>query len=126
MSRSFKKHCGSTICSAIDKPWIKQRHSAMRAKERDLLRLQIIYPKNDYCYPIPREGYDWEIKLSTLLREIIFLMIGSKWLGFAGCRHQKLKQESINVFILYLGQFVFLFVFCNKDLQRNRKSNLKA
>jgi len=30
----------------------------MRAKERDLLRLQIKYPENDYCYPIPEEVDD--------------------------------------------------------------------
>jgi hypothetical protein len=23
--------------------------------ERDLLKLQLIYPEDDYCYPIPRE-----------------------------------------------------------------------
>ena len=55
MSRSHKKHCGGTICSGMDKPWKKQWHSTMRAKERDLLRLQIMYPEDDYCYPIPRE-----------------------------------------------------------------------
>ena len=27
----------------------------MRAKERDLLNLQIKFPERDYCYPIPRE-----------------------------------------------------------------------
>ena len=27
----------------------------MRAKERDLLNLQIKFPENDYCYPISRE-----------------------------------------------------------------------
>ena len=55
MSRSYKKHCGSKICSSSDKLWAKQWHSSMRAKERDLLRLQIINLENDYCYPIPRE-----------------------------------------------------------------------
>ena len=55
MSRSYKKCCGSAICSGSDKLWRKQWHSTMRAKERDLLNLQIKFPENDYCYPIPRE-----------------------------------------------------------------------
>ena len=55
MSRSYKKHCGSAICSGSDKWWRKQWHSAMRAKERDLIRLQLKFPDDDYCYPIPRE-----------------------------------------------------------------------
>jgi len=58
MSRSHKKHCGATICSSNDKPWKKQWHSAMRAKERDLLQLQIKFPEDDYCYPIPEEVDD--------------------------------------------------------------------
>jgi hypothetical protein len=33
----------------------------MRARERDMLRLQMKYPEKDYCYPIPREASDlWE------------------------------------------------------------------
>ena len=56
MSRSHKKYCGSSfVCYRSDKPWRKQWHSAMRAKERDLFRLQMKFPENDYCYPIPRE-----------------------------------------------------------------------
>ena len=55
MSRSYKKHYGSTICGGSDRVWRKQWHSAMRAKERDLLRLQQKYPEMDYSYPIPRE-----------------------------------------------------------------------
>ena len=30
----------------------------MRAKERDLLYLQLKYPEEDFCYPIPREVDD--------------------------------------------------------------------
>jgi hypothetical protein len=30
----------------------------MRARERDMLILQMKYPENDYCYPIPREVDD--------------------------------------------------------------------
>ena len=30
----------------------------MRAKERDLFRLQMKFPEDDYCYPIPREVDD--------------------------------------------------------------------
>jgi len=49
MSRSFKKHCGSSfVCYRSDKPWKKQWHSAMRAKERDLLNLQIKFPVNEF------------------------------------------------------------------------------
>jgi len=56
MSRSRKKHCGSPVVSCrSDKSWRKQWHSAMRAKERDLFRLQMKYPERDYCYPIPEE-----------------------------------------------------------------------
>jgi len=55
MSRSHKKHCGSTICGGSDRQWRKQWHSAMRAKERDLLIQQQKYPERDFCYPIPRE-----------------------------------------------------------------------
>jgi len=55
MSRSYKKHYGSTICGGSDKLWRKQWHSSMRAKERDLLIQQQKYPETDYCYPIPRE-----------------------------------------------------------------------
>ncbi|MCL2180520.1 MAG: hypothetical protein FWB83_05280 [Treponema sp.] len=58
MSRSHKKHCGMGICSGQDKPWRKQWHSAMRAKERDLLNLQLKFPEDDFCYPIPREVDD--------------------------------------------------------------------
>ena len=58
MSRSYKKHCGNTICTGSDRLWRKQWHSAMRAKERDLFRLQMKFPENDYCYPIPREVDD--------------------------------------------------------------------
>ena len=56
MSRSYKKHCGSSfVCYRSDKPWRKQWHSAMRAKERDLLIQQMKFPEDDFCYPIPRE-----------------------------------------------------------------------
>ena len=58
MSKSHKKHCGSSICSGSDKLWRKQWHSAMRAKERDLLTLQLKYPEEDYNYPVPREVDD--------------------------------------------------------------------
>jgi hypothetical protein len=62
MPRSYKKHCGSTfVCYGSDKPWRKQWHSAIRAKERDLLNLQLKYPEEDYCYPIPKEVSDlWD------------------------------------------------------------------
>ena len=57
MSRSYKKHYSSTFaCYFSDKPWRKQWHSIMRARERDLFRLQLTYPEDDYCYPIPREA----------------------------------------------------------------------
>ena len=56
MSRSRKKHCGAPIISCrSDKPWRKQWHSAMRAKERDLFRLQMKFPERDFCYPVPNE-----------------------------------------------------------------------
>ena len=59
MSRSHKKHCGSSyVCYSSDKPWRKQWHSSMRAKERDLLNLQLKHPEEDYCYPIPKEVGD--------------------------------------------------------------------
>ena len=59
MSRSYKKHCGSSfVCYRSDKPWRKQWHSSMRAKERDLLLQQQKYPEKDFCYPIPREVDD--------------------------------------------------------------------
>jgi hypothetical protein len=33
----------------------------MRARERDMLRLQMKYPEKDYCYPISREVSDlWD------------------------------------------------------------------
>jgi hypothetical protein len=28
----------------------------MRAMERDLLNLQLVYPEKDFCYPVPREA----------------------------------------------------------------------
>ena len=55
MSRSYKKHCGFTICSGSDKSWRKQWHSLMRARERDLFILQKKNPEMDYCYPIVKE-----------------------------------------------------------------------
>jgi hypothetical protein len=59
MSRSYKKHCGSSVvCYHSDKLWRKQWHSAMRAKERALLGLQMKRPEEDYCYPIPKEVGD--------------------------------------------------------------------
>ena len=59
MSRSYKKHCGSTCCRCrSDKPWRKQWHSNMRAIERDLLILQLKYPEEDFCYPVPEEVDD--------------------------------------------------------------------
>jgi hypothetical protein len=59
MSRSHKKHCGlSFVCYRSDKPWRKQWHSAMRARERDLLNLQMKCPEEDFCYPVPREAGD--------------------------------------------------------------------
>lgn len=57
MSRSYKKHCGSSfICYRSDKPWRKEWHSVMRTMERDMLRVQLHYPEKDYCYPVPREA----------------------------------------------------------------------
>jgi len=78
MSRSYKKHCGSTIaCCSSDKPWRKQWHSAMRAKERDLLSLQLKYLENDYCYPIPKEvGNLWDAPSDG----------GSQWM-YSGFEH---------------------------------------
>jgi hypothetical protein len=59
MSRSHKKHCGSSyVCYSSDKPWRKAWHSAMRARERDMFILQMKYPENDYSYPVPREVSD--------------------------------------------------------------------
>ena len=59
MSRSYKKHCGSSHTSCrSDKSWRKQWHSSMRAKERDLFIRQIKFPDDDYCYPIPEEIED--------------------------------------------------------------------
>ncbi|MCL2270075.1 MAG: hypothetical protein FWC24_01900 [Treponema sp.] len=59
MSRSYKKHCGSSfICYRSDKPWRRQWHSAMRARERDLFIQQKKYLEDDYCYPIPKEVSD--------------------------------------------------------------------
>ena len=56
MSRSYKKHCGSSyVCYRSDKPWRKQWHSKMRAKERDLLIQQIKHPERDYIFPLSRE-----------------------------------------------------------------------
>ena len=58
MSRSYKKHCGSPYGTASNRMWKKQWHSAMRAKERDLFRLQMKFPEEDYFYPIPKEVDD--------------------------------------------------------------------
>lgn len=55
MSRSRKKHYGSTFASGSDKPWRKQWHSAMRAKERDLLISQMKNPEVDFIFPVPNE-----------------------------------------------------------------------
>jgi len=56
MSRSRKKHCGAPVVSCgSDKLWRKQWHSAMRARERDLFRLQMKFPERDFCYPLPNE-----------------------------------------------------------------------
>ena len=78
MSRSYKKHCGSSIvCYHSDKPWRKQWHSTMRAKERDLLNLQLKYPEEDYCYPIPKEVGDlWDAPSDG----------GSQWM-YSGFEH---------------------------------------
>jgi len=59
MSRSYKKHCGSSfVCYRSDKPWRRQWHSTMRAKERDLLILQKKHLEDDYIYPDPKEVSD--------------------------------------------------------------------
>jgi hypothetical protein len=60
MSRSHKKHCGSSVFGGFcrDKWWRNAWHSAMRSKERDMLILQMKYPEDDFCYPIPREVDD--------------------------------------------------------------------
>jgi hypothetical protein len=59
MSRSYKKHCGSSfVCYSSDKGWRKMWHSAMRARERDLFSRQMKFPDEDLCYPIPREVDD--------------------------------------------------------------------
>jgi hypothetical protein len=59
MSRSYKKHYGSTIvCCSSDKQWRKQWHSAFRAKERALLIRQMKNPEEDYSYPVPKEVGD--------------------------------------------------------------------
>jgi hypothetical protein len=62
MSRSRKKHCGIACCGSTsysaDKPWKKQWHKAIRAKENDLLKLQQKNPEDDYSYPVPNEAGD--------------------------------------------------------------------
>jgi len=84
MSRSYKKHCGSSVvCSHSDKPWRKQWHSAMRARERDLLIQQNKYPEIDYCYPIPKEVGDlWDAPSDG----------GSQWM-YSGFEHYYFEQS---------------------------------
>ena len=83
MSRSYKKHCGSSfVCYRSDKPWRRQWHSAMRARERDLSRLQLKYPEDDYCYPIPREAGDLYNAPSDG---------GSQWM-YSGFEHYYFRQ----------------------------------
>jgi len=83
MSRSYKKHCGSSfVCCHSDKLWRKQWHSAMRARERDLFRLQLKYPENDYCYPVPKEVGDlWNAPSDG----------GSQWM-YSGFEHYYFEE----------------------------------
>ena len=83
MSRSYKKHCGSSfVCYSSDKPWRRQWHSLMRAKERDLLIQQIKYPEIDYIYPIPKEVGDlWDAPSDG----------GSQWM-YSGFEHYYFEE----------------------------------
>jgi len=83
MSRSYRKNCGSSIvCYYSDKPWRKQWHSAMRAKERDLLNLQLKHSEEDYCYPIPKEVSDlWDAPSDG----------GSQWM-YSGFEHYYFEE----------------------------------
>ena len=83
MSRSYKKHCGSSIVKGgADKPWKRSWHSAMRARERVLLNLQLKYPEDDFCYPLPREVDDIYSAPSDG---------GSQWL-YSGFEHYLFEQ----------------------------------
>jgi len=83
MSRSYKKHCGSSfVCYHSDKLWRKQWHSAMRAKERDLFILQMKNPEEDYCYPVPKEvGNLWDAPSDG----------GSQWM-YSGFEHYYFEE----------------------------------
>jgi len=83
MSRSYKKHCGSSfVCYRSDKPWRRQWHSTMRAKERDLLFRQMKYPENDYSFPIPKEVGDlWDAPSDG----------GSQWM-YSGFEHYYFEE----------------------------------
>jgi hypothetical protein len=54
----------------------------MRAKERDMLILQMKYPEDDYSYPVPREVSDIYCAPSDG---------GSQWM-YSGFEHYFLKQ----------------------------------
>ena len=83
MLRSYKKHCGSSfVCYRSEKLWRKQWHSAMRARERDLFRLQLKYPENNYCYPVPKEVGDlWNAPSDG----------GSQWM-YSGFEHYYFEE----------------------------------
>ena len=54
----------------------------MRARERDLLNLQMKYPECDYCYPIPKEVGDlWDAPSDG----------GSQWM-YSGFEHYYIEQ----------------------------------
>jgi len=54
----------------------------MRARERGLFKLQLKYPEDDYCYPIPREAGDlWNAPSDG----------GSQWM-YSGFEHYYFKQ----------------------------------
>jgi len=54
----------------------------MRAKERDLFNLQMKYPEEDYCYPIPKEVGDlWDAPSDG----------GSQWM-YSGFEHYYFEE----------------------------------
>jgi hypothetical protein len=56
-------------------------HSAMRARERDMFNLQMKFPDEDLCYPIPREIDDlWNAPSDG----------GSQWM-YSGFEHYYFK-----------------------------------
>jgi hypothetical protein len=54
----------------------------MRARERYLFSLQLKYPEDDYCYPVPREAGDlWNAPSDG----------GSQWM-YSGFEHYYFKE----------------------------------